>query len=69
LGLPGWEQGCTALDHPPPKVTEQSVKQALHAMLQLLEVVFQRIYNKKYRPGSLAWIRIWNRDDRRDFGF
>jgi hypothetical protein len=33
---------------PPPKVTEQSVEHALHAILQLLDVTYQRIYNKKY---------------------
>lgn len=33
---------------PPPKVTEQSVERALQAILQLLDVVYQRIYNKKY---------------------
>ena len=33
---------------PPPKVTEQSVERALHAILQLLDVVYERIYNKKY---------------------
>ncbi len=33
---------------PPPKVTEQSVERALQAILQLLDVAYQRIYNKKY---------------------
>jgi hypothetical protein len=33
---------------PPPKVSEQSVERALQAILQLLDVVYQRIYNKKY---------------------
>jgi len=33
---------------PPPKVYEQSVERALQAILQLLDVVYQRIYNEKY---------------------
>jgi hypothetical protein len=33
---------------PPPKVTEQSVERALLAVLQLLDVTYQRIYSKKY---------------------
>jgi hypothetical protein len=33
---------------PPPKVTEQSVDRALHAILKLLDVTYQRIYNRKY---------------------
>lgn len=33
---------------PPPKVTEASVERALHAVLQLLDVTYARIYNKKY---------------------
>jgi hypothetical protein len=42
-----------SLTHPkttPPKVTEQSVERAMHAILQLLDVTYQRIYSKKY-PG------------------
>lgn len=35
---------------PPPKVTEASVEKALQAMLQLLEVIYQRIYGRKYPP-------------------
>jgi hypothetical protein len=33
---------------PPPRVTEQSVERALQAIVQLLDVVYQRIYKKKY---------------------
>ncbi len=33
---------------PPPKVTEQSVERALLAILHLLDIIYQRIYNKKY---------------------
>jgi hypothetical protein len=38
------------LTHPktPPKVTEESVERALSAILQLLDVAYQRIYGKKY---------------------
>ncbi len=39
---------------PPPKVTEQSVERALQAILQLLDVVYQRIYNKKYPARQLG---------------
>jgi hypothetical protein len=33
---------------PPPKVSEQSVERALEAALQLLDVMYRRIYGKKY---------------------
>jgi hypothetical protein len=33
---------------PPPKVNEAAVEGALHAMLQLLDVIYKRIYSKKY---------------------
>jgi hypothetical protein len=39
------------LTHPkttPPKVTETSVERALQAILQLLDVTYQRIYRKRY---------------------
>lgn len=33
---------------PPPKVSEQLVERALQAILSLLDIVYQRIYGKKY---------------------
>jgi hypothetical protein len=39
---------------PPPKVTEQSVERALQTILQLLDVVYRRIYSKKYPARQLG---------------